>query len=403
MTIIMHKLIKNYLPIIILIVWLFPVSNQLNTLNNNLLRYCYLLNFIILIVVFLFERYIYKRQLIIAGLILTILTISTILFYVLNKDEAYIAYGYLMNYLPFCVLINIKISILSKNNTLDILFIVICILLIIVGILTLSNNVYLEQLLKKFYVIHYPHIYSVMWEKHKTVTFFGTHSISCYIYFIIWWLLDYRMTIKKSILNYIFIVGILLNIIMCTSVSAILCVGIIVSYYYIKWIKTPQKYNILKGLIGILIALTLVFISKDIIIQILGSDKNGILGRFGSTGNLNYTLLYAITQIIPFGFCDLNELWLTDGGYYVHFIRGGFFLVFLFYFGLYRYMKINIRDIKRCNFLFLSLLLFEVGYQFTISLRFFMIMLFAVIYFNYLYNEKTKKIKICGMAGISDI
>ena len=190
---------------------------------------------------------------------------------------------------------------------------------------------------------------------------------------------------------------------MCTSVSAILCVGIIVSYYYIKWIKTPQKYNILKGLIGILIALTLVFISKDIIIQILGSDKNGILGRFGSTGNLNYTLLYAITQIIPFGFCDLNELWLTDGGYYVHFIRGGFFLVFLFYFGLYRYMKINIRDIKRCNFLFLSLLLFEVGYQFTISLRFFMIMLFAVIYFNYLYNEKTKKIKICGMAGISDI
>ena len=242
-----------------------------------------------------------------------------------------------------------------------------------------------------------------MWEKHKTVTFFGTHSISCYIYFIIWWLLDYRMTIKKSILNYIFIVGILLNIIMCTSVSAILCVGIIVSYYYIKWIKTPQKYNILKGLIGILIALTLVFISKDIIIQILGSDKNGILGRFGSTGNLNYTLLYAITQIIPFGFCDLNELWLTDGGYYVHFIRGGFFLVFLFYFGLYRYMKINIRDIKRCNFLFLSLLLFEVGYQFTISLRFFMIMLFAVIYFNYLYNEKTKKIKICGMAGISDI
>ena len=101
MTIIMHKLIKNYLPIIILIVWLFPVSNQLNTLNNNLLRYCYLLNFIILIVVFLFERYIYKRQLIIAGLILTILTISTILFYVLNKDEAYIAYGYLMNYLCF--------------------------------------------------------------------------------------------------------------------------------------------------------------------------------------------------------------------------------------------------------------------------------------------------------------
>lgn len=387
----MSKLTQICLPIIILIVWLFPVSNEFNTLNDDMVRRCYLLSLAVLIFTYIYERQINKQQIIIASIILLTLLISTIMFFSANRDKAHIAYGYLMNYIPFCVLVNIRIKKLNKSKILDFLFVAICILLITVGILTILDNNFIEQLLKTNYVIHYPHIYVVMWASHKTVTFFGTHSIACYIYFMIWWLLDYRMQVRKGILNYILIAGILFNIVMCLSVSAVLCIGLIVVYYYGKLIKKATIKSIISSVVLSVIVCIGILLNYEKIINILGSSQNGILGRYGSTGNLIDSLHYAFTNVIPIGICDVDQLWLTDGGYYINFLRGGIILVLFFYIALYKFLKMNIEDCVKRRFLYIGLLLFETGYQFTMSMRFFMIMLFLVVYYRYLLNEEKTK------------
>lgn len=386
----MKKIINIVFAIIIILVWLMPVSNQYNTLNDNMMRNCYLLSLGVIVCAYLYESKYDKKQLLISFLIILILIIATEITLIFNKDSATISYGYLMNYIPFCVLINFKAEKLCKGKILDSLFVGVCILIITTGILTVLNNSFVEQLLKTNYIIHYPHIYTVMWNSHKTVTFFATHSIACYIYFILWWLLDYRRHIKKGILNYVLMLGIFFNIIMCQSVSAVLCIGIIFGYYYLSWIKRANKNTIFRSIILLVIFLIIILANSNSIIKILSSSENGILGRYGSTGNLNSTINFAIKNVIPIGLCDIDGLWLTDGGYFIHFVRGGILMLYLFYLGLYRFLKINIKDTKRAKLLFIALLLFEVGYQFTICMRFFLIMLFAVIYFSYLYNEKEK-------------
>ena len=384
----MRKVINMVIPFIIILVWLMPVSNQYNTLNNGMMIRCYIFSLAILLLVFLYEGRINIYQIMISALILLSLIIFTGITISSKKNIAVVSYGYILNYMSFCVLINVKSIKFRREKILDILFLAVCAILIIVGILTVLDNAFIEDLLKTNYIIHYPHIYTVMWSAHKTVTFFGTHSIACYIYFILWWLLDYRRHIKKGIINYILMVGMLFNILMCTSVSAILCLGIILVYYYFSWIKKASKSSIIKSLIIILFLGIVVLLNINSIVLILFSSENGILGRYGSSGNLNVTLRYMIDNIIPIGICDIDGLWLTDGGYFVHLVRGGPILIALFYCGLYRFLKRNIRDKNRFYLLFFSLLLFEVGYQFTISMRFFMIMLFAILYFSYLFEEK---------------
>lgn len=389
----MRKLLVNGLPVIILLVWLMPVSNHLNTTNATMMRNCYLMSLAVVFLAFLFQKYFDIIQLIISISIMSFLLISTLLFFETHNSGAKITYGYLMNYLPFCVLICIKINKFSDSVVIDFAFISVCIIIIAVGILSVLQNPIIESILKTYYNNHYDYLYILMWQSRKTVTFFGTHSIACYIYFLLWWGIQCRMRVKKGKINYILTLGIIFNIIMCQSVSAILCVVLITGYYYYKAnIKLNAKKLLLLFLLMIAVAIGII-LNINTISNILSSDQNGLLGRFGSSGNLNDTLSYAFNQPIPFGLCDVEGLWLTDGGYYINFLRGGIVMLVLYYFGLYRFLKNNISEKKTRIFLYSCLLLFEVGYQFTMCMRFFMIMLFMVMYYNYLQNTAPSDVK----------
>ena len=382
----MKRMTSVFFIIIIAMCWLMPVSNQYNTLNDAMLRNSYIVTIIIMFFEFLYEKKYDSKQIKISILIIGILILCTVLTLIINSDSPKVSYGYLLNYLPFCILINIKPQKLSEEKILDTIFIIVCFIIIGAGILTVLNSSVLERFLKTYYIIHYPHIYNIMWTSHKTVTFFGTHSIACYIYFILWWLVDYRKNIKRGLINYFLMAGLLFNIVMCQSVSSVLCIGIIFCYYYIPLFRKRNTKTVISSLIFLIIAFLIVFLNHDKIFSILNSSQNGILGRYGSDGNLKYTLIYAIKSFIPIGICDINGLWLTDGGFFIYFIRGGLIGMFLMYYGLYVFLTNNVLERKRKIMLFTSLLLFEVGYQFIITLRFFLLMLFAIAYFRYLFD-----------------
>lgn len=383
----MSKLYKNLTPILIILVWLMPVSNVLNTLNESMARNCYILNLILLAFVFCAESKINIKQMGISVGILIVLAVCTILTVLFGTGTSTVSYGYLHNYVPFCILINLRPLKLSKSEILDFLLVLSSILIIMIGILTVVGNPIVEMLLKKYYINHYAHVYTVMWEGRKTVTFFATHSISCYIYYLMWWMLDYRLSMKKDMLSKVLIMGMLFCIVMCLSTSAVFCLCIIIGVYYLRWAKKTTAKNITRSLVLICVIIVAIIANYDTISVILSSNVNGLNGRFGQSGSLVSSLKYAVMALIPIGLCDISGLWLTDGGYFINFIRGGIPLIVLYYYGLYLFLKRNIRDKRKRLELFVGLMLFEVGYQFTMYMRFFMIMLLLVLYFNH-YGEQ---------------
>ncbi len=384
----MKKFINGLFPIIIILVWIMPVSNQLNTMNEWLIRICYLINILTLLGIWLYEKKLCKEQFCYATMIMGILLICTILTYLFNPDNPNIAYGYLFNYVPFCILINIIPRKTIESKFLDYVFDVTCFLLIIVGILIVIKNDFIGQFLKTYYANHYEWLYPDMLNRRKAVTFFGTHSLACYYYFILWWLADYRMKYKKDIKTLIIIIGMIFLIIMCKSISALLCVGIIITIYCIRLLKKKSKTSIIILSIGLVIILITICVNWPIIYEILASKSNGLLGRFGSEGNLNPTLKYMMFKI-PLGLCNIDNLWLTDGGFFMNFVRGGILLVIVYFLAFYKFLSRNILDKSYRNILFISIMLFEVGFQVTMSMRSFMIIIFAVIYFRSLYERKT--------------
>ena len=58
----MKKLISYTLPFIILIIWLMPVSNMANTLNDDMVRMCYICNLFVLAFLFLYEKKVNKNK-----------------------------------------------------------------------------------------------------------------------------------------------------------------------------------------------------------------------------------------------------------------------------------------------------------------------------------------------------
>ena len=383
----MKKFINILFPIAIMLVWIMPVSNQLNTMNEGLIRICYLMNILILLSIWLYERILYKEQLTYATIIMGILFVCTVLTCMVNPDNPSIGYGYLFNYLPFCILINIIPKKIINSKLLDYVFDVVCFLLITVGILIVIKNDWITQLLQTYYVNHYEWLYPGMLKAKKTVTFFATHSLACYYYFILWWLADYRMKYKKDIKTLIIIIGIIFLIAMCKSTSALLCIGIIITIYFIRLLKKKSKTSITILSLGLLIILIAICLNWSTIMDILGSNSNGLSGRFGSEGNLNSTLKYMMFQI-PLGLCNVDNLWLTDGGFFVNFVRGGILLVIVYFLAFYKFLSKNILDKDYRNILFISIMLFEVGFQVTMSMRSFMVIIFAVIYFRSLYKRK---------------
>lgn len=379
-----RSLFNALMAVLIVIVWLMPVSNHLNTLNDSMSRNCYILNIIVLLIIFFYENKLNKISLLIStGVIVLLLTFSLI-FHAQHPDISSLAWGYLYSYVPFCILINIKIVKLGQLGIWDRLLDFICILLIAVGILIVVGNALTELILRTYYVNHYAYVYTMMFlNSRKTVTFFATHSIACYLYFLIWWMLEYRNSYKYSIKNVIFMFGMFFDIVMCLSVSAVMCSLIIATYYYIKWVKSTKKKNIVLSVFLLMAVAIGALMNIGRIQSILSSNVNGLNGRFGQEGNLWATLDFALNNVVPFGICDVDGLWPTDGGFFIQFIRGGILLILLYYLGLYKFLENNIMNRSKRNFLFISLLLFEVGYQFTISLRFFMIALFLACFCRY--------------------
>lgn len=383
----MKKFINVLFPIIIMLVWIMPVSNQFNTMNEGLIRICYVMNILTLLGIWLYERVLYKEQLCYATIIMGILIVCTILTYFINPDNPTIAYGYLFNYVPFCILINIIPRKTIESKLLDYVFDVVCFLLIAIGVLIVIKNSFIAQFLKTYYVNHYEWLYPDMLNRRKAVTFFATHNLACYYYFILWWLADYRMKYKKDIKTLIIIIGMIFLIIMCKSTSALLCSGIIIAVYCMRLIKKKSKTSITILGIGIVVILITICVNWSMIYEILSSNSNGLSGRFGSEGNLIPTLKYMMFQI-PLGLCNVDNLWLTDGGFFVNFVRGGIPLVIVYFLAFYKFLTRNILDKNYRNILFISIMLFEVGFQVTMSMRSFMIIMFAIIYFRSMNKQK---------------
>lgn len=125
--------------------------------------------------------------------------------------------------------------------------------------------------------------------------------------------------------------------------------------------------------------------TADSIATRLGSGTSGILGRYSETGVLIPNFRYLREHpLAPIGTAFRSDLWLSDSGFLVTWMRGSLPLFLLVYLGLYFYMRGQLFDRKAMTYVFIVLMSFEVGFPNLTYFRTFYLLPFTIIYLNYL-------------------
>lgn len=359
--------------IILIAINLFmPVSNAPNTINPSMMLFA---SIVLCVITFYLNilgmpRKYEKRELYLNIMYVALLLGFSFIFASINPGLEF-KWGELFRYITLLLLLNLNIHLIGHKKFAFIVYAIASFLIIIVGVLEAINYEGINEFLRTYYVNHYPHIYTSMILSNKTVTFFATHSISCYVYLFLFMGWEFYSIKNKSKLSWICRIGLLLMIILCKSISAILCLTIVIIYYLIKYRKRLSKnYMIVFGIFFV-VGLVLLITNSTTILTILNSRENGILGRyFGGTALLSNSIKYIFSFGVPTGFYNLDSLSYTDSGYVVYMLRGGIGILIIIDIMVYKLFKRVFNNTAICKTLYFCILMFDFGYPILISQRF---------------------------------
>lgn len=367
--------------ILIAVNLLIPVSSVRNTINSEMSLFASIfLLFIVCYLNFCRKVKLNKTQLYYDMAYIFLLAVFSGLTVMSNPGLKFKS-GELLKYLILFLLLNLQP--LKKGHPQFVIrvYTLISFLIIGVGFFEAVGNETINEFLRTHYVNHYAHIYTIMIQTNKTVTFFATHSIAAYVYLILFMGWEFYSVTYKSKISLICRMGLFIVIVLCKSVSSVLCCGIVVAYYLIKYRAQLSKKTLLVFATLLFAGSIWIIDNFSIIEALLQSEGNGILGRyFGGSSNLSESIKYIFSFGLPTGFYNLDNLRYNDSGYVVYLLRGGIGILIVLDIMLYNLLKrvcVN-RIIYRT--MFICILLFDVGYAVLISQRF-VAALLLVLYF----------------------
>lgn len=361
---------------------LIPVSNVRNTLNNTMSVFAYIFLLIVLFAfIILLNKFVYNRSDMFLNLFLVFLpTFFTILTYIIYPGLD-LKTGDIMKFLILFLFINIPKFSIKQNRFFDIFYLIVSIVIIGVGFISVMKVDWMNEILRTYYVNHYPHVYTAMIQANKPVTFFATHSIAVFCYYLFFMGWEFSNVRQHKWVRYTCQFGFFSLIVVCRSMSSVLCVGLILMYYIYKFRGRISKKNIMFIMLFIILACIVGIGNFGTIIDILTSKENGILGRyFGGKSALSQSIDYIMTFGTPSGFYNIPDLFYADSGYVVYILRGSLLFVILIACALYRVLKRLVENPILRIMLFIGILLFEVGYPVMISQRFVATLLFVLLF-----------------------
>jgi hypothetical protein len=283
-------------------------------------------------------------------------------------------------------------------------FVLVNLLNIAGGIAILVGSQWISDFLPKYYWTSYPELVPSMVALHKPVLTFGSHSLAgLFIYLFFWvnWedhrLCRNRLALFFAMSNFILLVGLTSFTSFGFAVLALaqMCKGV--------WEQNRKIVIAIALCIAALIPLAVrVFADQiDIFIQLpelaektmLNTETNGPLSRYGPDGALRAAMTYlfdhplspiGLTRSGPaFAIDSPSHFLIADSGPLEYMLRGSVPLLFLIYYGLYRFLRHNLVMRIHGTVFFSVIIVFEVGFSALDSSRTFFLLPFLIVYLNH--------------------
>ena len=381
------NLVSFVLSLILLSAIFFPSSSNGIIFSSSKVVVYYSFILFLLLILFFFSTF-DNINLIISGLILLLLSVSTILsIIILNSDFSIARLAIVM----FSLLIfNTKFYNSKNIHHLRYLFHFITIFIIFFNLYFLIFDREISQfLIDNYSQFNYYTVASQLLEG-KPVFTFGVHTFASFFYFLLFyfWYINIKF-FKEIFLYYFYIFFLLLFMILLRSYSSILMLSISLILLVLSIFKKTVVSNIVKISIfssPIIIIFIIIFFNSQIQ-DLLFNESHGIFPRyFGDLFFINFEMIKRTILGLGFTIARDYPVVYTDSGPIVYITMGNFFFPILFYLVYFRFLKINLK--KHHHILFFSTLLFELAIPLLIYLKGVLIILTIVYYQKNIYYEK---------------
>jgi hypothetical protein len=383
--------LKGVLIASLFIVSLFFPTSKLAVISTSfeLLVYGPLLFFLVLL---LWRQPTYNTFNLITGSII----ISSLLLFTLIGSFMFnqISIGALPGYV--CIAM---VSLLNLNDSaytgriLRITLLIVSIAQIILGIGIVTRDETIRYFLIDNYSSGYDTLVPFMIDDLKPVTTFASHSVAGFFFFIIFLLNLQAFRITRKVIYLFVSVLLILLLIFIRSNTAYLYSAIAFVFMIVSLGNRPGYLIFFLGIsFGVI---TYVYIEHKDLIELLleydlqrvtGHQGSGLAGRYTEGSYLSVTIDFiARYPFFPIGLCYSDDLFFTDSGVVVYFLRGSVFLLFSIYVGFYHFLK---RNLKWGSYVVLGLFgiyfIFELGYPNLINPRTVGCIPFVIYFLNHL-------------------
>lgn len=300
--------------------------------------------------------------------------------------------GIYLNFLILSLLFLCDLRGVIVSSIIRYVFIVSSILLIILGLGVILQSETITDFIINWYSASYEDLLPRMIAVLKPVGTFATHSVAALFSFLFFYLntVAYKKT-KSNI--YLILAGFfLIFLFFIRSNTSLLYMGISI-IIFLNLLRNNKKASLLILAFGG-ISLYFILSSNNFLNQIIGnfnlldiygSEGNGISGRYSENSVLQPTIDYIMENpFSPIGLSYSDKLYYTDSGFILYMLRGSFLMPIVIYIGTFFFFLRNIANRKTAYLLFFSILIFEIGYPILINIRMLYFLPIIVILVNHL-------------------
>lgn len=352
-----HIRINEIILTLLLVIGLFFPSSKSYDISERYTRFM-LFILLFLIVVLLIKNGINKQGMKYSIMIISFTFLFTLLG-LLKYNTSNLHTGVLLQMLIFALLLMVNYPEINLSIRNLHIFKLVNIINLTLGFLIVYDNLKIKDFFLKNYSSFYPELLGNMFMNNKPVLYFGSHSIASFFIYLFFYLnfLAYRKNNSK--LNLIFSILYIILLFNMKSVTSIILFFITIIQLLYNYSKKNKKISF------ILIPLLLFMLYKNydyiniLIDKTFSSNINGFMGRYSSTGVIMQNFEYLKHNLLPIGVLNIDEIYYTDNGFILNFIRGSIFLTFSIYFGLYKLFSKNIDTKKISLWLFALFFAFE--------------------------------------------
>ncbi len=388
------KGLVGLIPLLLIIGVYFPSS--INTIILPLLEILIYLPLLFVIIYFLLRQKVYDKDFLLFAFVINF----TLFLFSFTSADLFEkrSFGIYPAYLLYSLILLVDVQKIGFSRYLKPSLLIVSFFQIVLGAGLLIKDFTIEDFVLNNYSYGYPSLVPYMLQQLKPVTTFATHSVAAFFFFILFVLNFYTYKQNNKFIYLFFSVCFVILLLFTRSNTAYLYIFISLLFLLIHMSKSPISLFWFLTIAAVIVIygyieyfdIINVLISYDLS-ETIGSQGSGVLGRY-SASSANY--LAPTIQFIkdnpltPIGLSYSDNIFFTDSGPIIYFIRGSIFLVLAMYLGLYFYFRNNLINKRIGLFLFLVFILFESGMPNLVYTRSLYLLVFVSVYFNYLSNNE---------------